>query len=180
MTGVWNGKKIGFSRAVPEQVAEVLAVLDEAAAWLSSRAVDQWPSRFEATWVADAIAKGETWLVSVDGEIAATITLDWSDPLWEKDGGTAGYVHRMAVGRSAAGLGQHILRWAADMARDEGRTYLRLDCVAANRRLRDYYEAAGFAHRGDVTVGGAPGQRASEGPVTVVSRYERMIPASDD
>ena len=39
-------------------------------------------------------------------------------------------------------------------------------------RLRAYYEAAGFIHRGDVTVAGAPGQRLDEGPVTVVSRYE--------
>lgn len=30
------------------------------------------------------------------------------------------------------------------------RPYLRLDCAADNTRLRAYYEAAGFAHRGDV------------------------------
>ena len=38
-----------------------------------------------------------------------------------------------------------------------------------------YYEAAGFVHRGDATVAGAPGQRLDEGPVIVVSRYERRL-----
>lgn len=44
--------------------------------------------------------------------------------------------------------------------------------MASNRRLRAYYETSGFVHRGDVAVGGAPGQRKQQGPVTVVSRYE--------
>lgn len=36
-------------------------------------------------------------------------------------------------------------------------------------------EAAG---PGDVTVAGSPGQRLDEGPVTMVSRYERRLAAT--
>ncbi|PZG09983.1 hypothetical protein C1J01_36800 [Nonomuraea aridisoli] len=36
--------------------------------------------------------------------------------------------------------------------------------------------SAGYVHRGDVPVGGAPGQRSDDGPVTWVSRYERALP----
>ena len=74
--------------------------------------------------------------------------------------------------RQAAGLGAVILAWAADAARQRGCEALRLDCVAFNPRLRAYYEAAGFVHRGDVTVAGAPGQRLDTGPTVLVSRYE--------
>ena len=103
------------------------------------------------------------------------MTLDLADPVWDElPAAGALYVHRMAVRRSAAGLGAVILDWAADVARGQGRAALRLDCVASNRRLRAYYEAAGFVHRGDATVGGAPGQRLDEGQ-TVVSRYERRL-----
>lgn len=49
--------------------------------------------------------------------------------------------------------------------------------MASNGRLRAYYVAAGFTHRGDATVAGAPGQRLDEGPVTVVSRYELRLDA---
>jgi hypothetical protein len=74
--------------------------------------------------------------------------------------------------------GAVILGWAAGIARERGRESLRLDCVTSNERLRVYYEAAGFVHRGDVTVAGAPGQRLDEGPMTGVSRYELQLPVA--
>ncbi len=88
---------------------------------------------------------------------------------------SAAYLHRMAVRRHAAGIGAAVLSWAAGLARQHGCQALRLDCVASNDRLRAYYERTGFAYRGDVTVGGAPGQRIGGGPVTLVSRYERLL-----
>jgi GNAT superfamily N-acetyltransferase len=164
-----------FVLAAPGQATEVLAVLDEAAAWLQGRGVRQWPPRFEPSWVEDAVERGETWLAMAGERVSGTVTLDVSDPVWDGAPGTALYLHRMAVRRPAAGLGAVILGWAAGVARRQGRTALRLDCVASNGGLRAYYEKAGFAHCGDVTVAGAPGQRLDEGPVTVVSRYEQRL-----
>jgi GNAT superfamily N-acetyltransferase len=173
----WNGEDVHFRRATASSTNEVLGVLDEAAGWLAERGIEQWPSRFEATWVEDAISRGETWLISVADKTAGTVTLDWSDPLWAGIGGTAGYLHRMAVRRWAAGLGSVVLAWAAEAARAQGVSALRLDCVSSNSQLRSYYEEHGFLHRGDVPVGGAPGQRQNEGPVTWVSRYEMPLTA---
>lgn len=166
---------IEFLLAVPRQLEDVLSVLDEAAAWLQRGGVAQWPSRFEPSWVEGAIRRGETWLVRVGETMSATVTLDQADAVWDGLAGRALYVHRMAVRRQAAGLGGAILAWAAGVARERGREALRLDCVASNSRLRAYYEAAGFVHRGDATVAGAPGQRLAEGPVTVVSLYELRL-----
>ena len=162
--------------AAPGQADEVLAVLDEAAAWLQVRGVEQWPARFERSWAEGAVRRGETWLALAGGTVSGTVTLDQADSVWDDlPAAAALYVHRMAVRRPAAGLGAVILGWAAGRARQQGREALRLDCVASNGRLRAYYEAAGFTHRGDVTVAGAPGQRLDEGPVTVVSRYEQRL-----
>jgi len=69
-------------------------------------------------------------------------------------------------------LGPQFLGWAAEETIRQGRHFLRLDCVATNRRLRSYYESAGFQARGDVEVGGAPGQRIDAGPRILLSRYE--------
>jgi GNAT superfamily N-acetyltransferase len=167
--------EVRFLVAAPGQAGEVLAVLDEAAAWLQARGLEQWPSRFQQSWVEGAVGRGETWLALAGGTVRGTVTLDHGDPVWDDLPAAALYVHRMAVRRSASGLGTVILGWAAGVAREQGCEALRLDCVASNGRLRAYYEAAGFAHRGDATVAGAPGQRLDEGPVTVVSRYERRL-----
>ncbi|RFC78300.1 GNAT family N-acetyltransferase [Streptomyces sp. AcE210] len=175
MTVDWNGNEVVFRRAVSERTDDVLSVLDEAARWLAARGVAQWPSRFEAAWVEEAIGRGETWLVEVGDKVAGTVTLDWADSLWTDAAGTAGYVHRMAVRRWAAGLGTVILGWAVETAGQQGVDALRLDCVQSNGRLRSYYEARNFVHRGDVPVGGAPGQRQDDGPITWVSRYELAL-----
>jgi hypothetical protein len=166
---------IEFLVAVPRELDDVLSVLDDAAAWLQSGGVVQWPPRFEPSWVEGALRRGETWLVRVGETISATVTLDQADSVWDGPPGRALYVHRMAVRREAAGLGGAILTWAAGVARERDRESLRLDCVASIARLRGYYEAAGFVHCGDATVAGAPGQRLDEGPVTLVSRYELRL-----
>ena len=175
MTNRQNGAGAGFRVAKADQADDVLDTLNEAAAWLHERGVEQWPLRFERSWVEDAIRRGETWLVDVDGRISGTVTVDFSDPVWSDVGGSAAYVHRMAVSRRERGLGGVILAYVEDFARQRGCDALRLDCVASNDRLRGYYEAAGFAYRGDVSVGGAPGQRLDTGPVTRVSRYEMLL-----
>ncbi|MBO1418634.1 N-acetyltransferase [Streptomyces sp. FH025] len=179
MTVDWNGTELGFERAGLDRMDEVLGVLDDAAGWLGSRGVDQWPARFEAAFVEPALSRGETWLVRSGGEVAGTVTMDWADKLWADSPGEAGYLHRLAVRRSAAGLGARILDWAADAVRTRGADYLRLDCVAGNARLRAYYEGRGFAPRGVVAVEGAPDRRTGEKPVYRLSRYELAVPGRD-
>jgi GNAT superfamily N-acetyltransferase len=167
-------------RAGPGEISDVLAVLDEAAGWLGEHGVQQWPPRFERDWVEPAVLAGETWL-AVDGEhVVATVTLDRADGLWADRPGSATYVHRLAVRRVAAGLGAEILDWAATTAAAEGCHFLRLDCVASNRRLRDYHEAAGFRDCGDAHVTGPPGGREEPGPAVGISRYDLALRAMGD
>jgi GNAT superfamily N-acetyltransferase len=168
----WRTKRLTLESATTAELEDLLAVLDEAAGWLRAAGIDQWPDRFESAWVEPAVERGETWLARLDGVVAGTITLDWDDPLWSDLDGTAGYVHRMAVSRSAPGLGATLLDWAAATSRALGCAQLRLDCVSSNDRLRTYYESRGFRHHGAVPVGGPPGHRDEDAPTTWVSRYE--------
>jgi GNAT superfamily N-acetyltransferase len=157
-------------------IETVLDVLDEAASWLTARGVDQWPDRFEPAWIEADIVAGSTWLVRDGTEAVATITVSNADPLWPDEGGSARYLHRLAVRRSHAGLGSALLTWADDRARRDGAHQLRLDCVASNADLRAYYRAAGFIHRGDRRVGGPPGSRDDRSTDrTVVALFERRL-----
>ena len=139
--------------ARPEEVDEVVAVLSEAAAWLRSRGIEQWPHPYPAEWVAASIKRGETYLARENGAAAGTITLRWADrAFWGEQPPVAGYVHGLAVRREFAGRGSELLEWAEGQVREAGRDLLRLDCRTDNVRLRGYYEAQGFEHRGDTTV----------------------------
>lgn len=170
-----------FHRAGPEDVSDVVTILDDAAAWLHARGLRQWPSRFRPEVVSPAVDAGETWLVTVAGRLAGTVTVDEDDPAWQSLPGAALYVHRMAVRRGFEGLGDRILWWVAGRAHDAGRELLRLDCVADNPGLCRYYEQRGFMSRGEVLVGGAPGQRRTDAVhLTTVRRFEKsVVPSSE-
>jgi GNAT superfamily N-acetyltransferase len=155
-------------RAAPHESAAVLSVLDEAAADLAARGVEQWPPAFRREWIEPALDAGCVWLAEVAEAPVATLTLQWVDPLWSDDD-DAGYLHRFAVRRHAAGLGARLLEWVAGAVREVGREWLRLDCVAANSALRAYYEQAGFRHVDDVPL---PVSLSSVGR-PLMSRYER-------
>jgi GNAT superfamily N-acetyltransferase len=145
---------VNVRAARTEEVDVVLDVLADAAEWLRVRGIEQWPPRFEHDWVMPAIERGETWIAERDGEIVGTLVVEWDDPIfWAGYPDDAGYLHRLAVRDHGVGLGSRLLRWAEQHAADNGKAFLRLDCVAWNERLRAYYERAGYEHVGDVTVG---------------------------
>jgi len=67
----------------------------------------------------------------------------------------AGYVHRLAVRRRAAGSGvaRALLAWAESSARERGCRALCLDCSANHPGLARYYAAAGFARHSEGVLG---------------------------
>jgi GNAT superfamily N-acetyltransferase len=58
----------------------------------------------------------------------------------------AGYVHKLAVRPTYAGekIGAETLKWAESVARKAGKKFLGLNCLAEDRKIRDYYKRAGF------------------------------------
>lgn len=146
-------------------VETVRTLLEEVSAWLLAKGLRQWPPRFDDEWFVPALEAGHTWLARREGELIATITLQWDDELvWGGRPPDAGYVHRLAVRRGWAGAGTELLAWSEGQTRAAGRDFLRLDCWSENARLREYYESNGFEHRGDTV----------EWDWTV-SRYEKRL-----
>ncbi|MET8775692.1 GNAT family N-acetyltransferase [Nocardia sp. NPDC050713] len=125
-------------------------------AWLTARGSDQWtiagrglPIEIFARGVGRSLDAGETWIAEVDGEPAATITVnDRADPgLWSQwELADAVVVHFMIVDLRFAGqrLGHRMLAHAGQLARERDRDWVRLDAWTTNADLHDYYRRAGF------------------------------------
>jgi predicted N-acetyltransferase YhbS len=135
---------VALRRAQAGDLDAVLAVLNEAAGWLASRGVQQWPPRFDPAWLAGSVARGDAWLAEADGRAIGTVEFTRSDAAWGGRRGDSRYVHRLAVRREARGLGRLLLGWAGAEARRQECEWLRLDCVVGNAELRRYYERWGF------------------------------------
>ena len=157
------GSDLRIIRAQQGDLDSVLEILEEASRWLSSKGLEtRWrPSPTFRETIKNNIERGHVYVVKdVEGTVG-TITLQWSDnKFWGDLPPDSGYVHKLAIKRSHGGkrLGLRMLQWAEAKARAEGKRYLRLDCPASNKTIRDYYEKAGFVHVRDTEM---PGLKAS-------------------
>jgi GNAT superfamily N-acetyltransferase len=146
---------VNVRRCQAQDVAVVAGLLDEATVWVGERGYEQWPLPFPRDELEAAVERGEVYVAEVDGEVVATVTVLWSDPMyWGERPPDAAYVHKLAVRRACAGrrIGSAIVEWADATAAAAGRMFLRLDCLAGNPGIRAYYEQLGFEHRGDLVV----------------------------
>lgn len=146
---------ITVSRVDGTELESIIAVLDSAAHWLTAKRItDPWhPGEWPRARIIESIEHGEVHLARLRQRNVATITLQWSDELfWPNYPADAGYIHRLAVATGFHGkeVGPHLLRWAELKAKENGKKYLRLNCMASNLALRKYYERAGFICCGEL------------------------------
>ena len=130
----------------------VLEILDELSAWGAATGIDmQWPLPWPGNYISEIIESSEMYLAYREDQPVATFALRSSDDeAWGQQPPDAFYVHHLAVRRtqSGKGVGEQLLTWAASYSHANGKSFLRLDCIASNSFLQDYYKKAGFTHVG--------------------------------
>jgi GNAT superfamily N-acetyltransferase len=138
-----------ISTATADDVGDLVELRDNLARWLLDRGIRQWqPGDLPRDHIECDVAAGLVHVVRHEEGLAAAITITWTDPvIWSDQVASAGYVHRLMVDRRWASnsIGATLLGWAESHIRESGMTIARLDCVRSNRRLRDYYEMAGYS-----------------------------------
>jgi ribosomal protein S18 acetylase RimI-like enzyme len=159
MNFVLINTKVGslqLRRACDDDFDAVYAIMNDASAWLKSRGMNMWgwvPSEAGRKIVRDRIATNEAYLASIDERPVATFAMQWADEeMWGERGrdGEAGYIHGIAVARTAAGkgVGAALIKQGEKMVADRGRRFLRLDCMGQNEALCAYYQRLGFTRCG--------------------------------
>lgn len=150
-----------ISTAVASDLPQVLDILDEAARWLASQGIHQWespPPPHVRSLFEIAIAKREVYLVSQpeSSETIGTFRFDYRHaPFWP-DRKDAGFLYTLALRPDfiGHGFGSAIIQWVCEEIRAHGQSWLRLDVIAGNVRLRQWYEDLGFEFRGVAVVEG--------------------------
>ena len=160
-------------RALAEDAAAVVALMDEAATWLAGTGTTTWrPGQVDEARVLGWMRTGRVYVAEVGTQVVGTVRVSWDDvPIWGARPPEAGYVHSLVVARSAAGQseGHRLLQHAEVVVGRSGRPLVRLDHVAGNPRLEQYYTDAGYAVVGTQDVDG--GDR-------VLLREKRIGPVS--
>jgi GNAT superfamily N-acetyltransferase len=137
--------------AVSSDATELVEVLQDASLTKQEHGDDIWgPAPFTEEEILRMIQSGFSYVVRTpDGKIAGSFVLQPSDErMWGDKGNDnqALYLHRLAARREfkGKGVGNTIISWAGQKARELDRPYLRLDCPYTQRTLCDYYKNRGF------------------------------------
>ena len=160
--------------AQTDDLGEIIDILAESSAWLRSKGIVQWPERFSPDQLLPTLDAGDLFVVDDGSALAATVTLQWSDPMFWGDRTDAGFLHRMGVRRSHAGLGIEIMQWASAQVLARGRRYLCLDCLSTNHRLRQYYEDHGYSVIGELAGPTGHAHSVAHGSWTAIL-YEKAL-----
>jgi ribosomal-protein-alanine N-acetyltransferase len=160
-------------RGTPDDASAVLALFDEAVAWLAARGrTDQWGAqpfseRPPARTMVDRIAGSDGFVVAVEpvegGErvVGAIVVEDHPTTYVAGAAEPERFIHLLITSRTAAGrgLGQLLLTHARDRCRRERVELLRVDCFGGgDRRLVAWYESQGFVTTDSLDVDDWPGQ----------------------
>lgn len=134
--------------AEPQDLEELLRLLNEAADWLVSIGQPLWAmNELAPERIAREIEQGLFQVAMQDGAMAGAFLFQMEDPTAWPDMplGEATYIHRFAVARAygGSGLSNAMLEWSKKRTRELGRKYVRLDCLP-RPRLCAFYERNGF------------------------------------
>ena len=139
------------------------ALFAEARATIAALGIDQWQNGYPSLSVIEEdVHLGRSYVVEAEGCVVGTFVLiTEGEPTYDRifdgtwqTGDEADYVaiHRVAVSvaRRGSGLSTAMLDYAAEAARDLGRTSLRIDTHRGNVVMRHMLERHGFVYCGSI------------------------------
>jgi GNAT superfamily N-acetyltransferase len=141
---------MNIQKAHDSDAPGIAFVLQEAAQWLASAGRALWsPAEIGNERVLRDVSAGLFYLAREGEQLAGVMKFELEDPyFWpEVAPGTSAFIHKLAVRRAWAkkGVSTELLSFARARTQTLGRPYLRLDCVADRRGLRNLYEQFSFA-----------------------------------
>lgn len=138
--------------AAADDLADVLALLNDTSRWLKSRGLDQWGNGFEPDRIGPMVDRREVYIVHDGDTPIATAAAsragdtDFWTPTELAD--NAVYLSKVTIARNRAGegLGTLLFRWLIDRAARDGIALVRLDAWRTNRDLHAYYKQTGWTY----------------------------------
>jgi len=142
--------------STPEDIETIFKLYHEGTAYQKKVAKKHWKG-FEPALVELEIRENRQWKIIVNGQIACVFAITFNDPfIWqEKDRDPAIYIHRIATHplfRSRSFV-KHIIDWAKEYAKNNGKSFIRMDTGSGNDKLNNYYINCGFTYLGIVNLG---------------------------
>lgn len=148
-------KELSVRQAQPSDYTVIQDMLIETAKWLNKKGSTQWKGLLNGNDTHDtpkAIERGEVYIAEKKGQPAGMFVLwdkqtEWDKGLWgEENTEKYYYLHRITVEKNhhGQGIGKKLIEAAVNVAKEDKKEQVRLDCIAANEYLNQFYPSCGF------------------------------------
>lgn len=128
-----------------EQLNDIYELYNERTNWFKEKNIKQW-SRYIARHEKEfpiAISNQNYYVLKKDNRIIAGFELS-NDCGYFKDNGESLYLYKVVSKVGYSNIGTFIFAICKDIAKNNNKKYLRLDCIKWNEKLNKLYEQHGF------------------------------------
>jgi ribosomal protein S18 acetylase RimI-like enzyme len=140
-------------KAEPKDENEIQALIDEVIKEMQGQGIDQWNDIYPPRDIfGKDIEKGELFAAKEEGRIIGIIVLSkeqdeqYEAMEWDDKDGKFFLIHRLAIhpGWLRKGIGNMLMDFAEEYAKENGFTSIRLDTYSGNPRSQEFFKRRGL------------------------------------
>lgn len=142
-------EQLCFQKASIDEVETIMELYVERMSWFKENDIKQWGRYLEnhpKKEFVQVIEKGDYYILKKQNEIIAGFEISTNSKLWNDKTQNAYYLYKVVTKVGYKNIGSEIFKIAKSMTKENGRKYLRLDCVSSNKKLNELYEKHGFKY----------------------------------
>lgn len=140
-------KNMIFSKAVINEVDEILNIYTERMKWFQEHEIKQWRKYLDhhpREEFEDVIKNGYFFTLKQNNKIIACFELSTNSKFWNDEYTSAYYIYKIVTKVGCKAVGNLMFEICKDIAKTNHKKYLRLDCLQSNKKLNDIYNNHGF------------------------------------
>ena len=143
--------------AKKNDITSIIEILKQRCDWFRENNIKQWTDdyyidRYNFDYFSKEMNINKLYVVRINEEIVGVFLLKDEDKTYWNDNKNAYYIHHLATKVQHKGLGKKILKFIVDLAKENGKMCIRIDCMKNNEKLNKYYLSKGFVLKGSGEV----------------------------
>lgn len=140
---------------------QIIDILYELALYLKDKKIEQWqewlaPKESDLNWITDLINNSSFFLILKDNTTIGIFSLaDQDAKYWGKSNDKSKYLHSLGILPQFKNneIGKTVISLIKTQLKEKDYTFLRLDCISSNQKLKNYYLNQEFDEVGITNIG---------------------------
>ena len=136
-----------IEKATTKDIDEIIKLYADRSDWFKLNNIKQWSKyliNHPKEQFINVIENGNYYILKENDEIIAGCEISEDSRIWNDDISNSYYLYKVVTKVEHRNIGKYLFKYAKEKTIKDGKEYLRLDCLATNKKLNEIYENNGF------------------------------------